>query len=207
MKNKIFILIGLVVCFVGCDYPHFIEFDETEITGKIYYAVNPIDSNDSVLCLTGITSVVVKSEDFEYLSYLEELLTKAINDPYNFSVIYQHDGKVECHSDFDDSAIFYVVKNGNFVSVMNQEKDSLLDSLLIYRSSDGKTTLSFHPYPRNEKFDEHSSHYYIYEGDYVSYYWKDDSPQPFIFDSISPMGDTLLCFDGALCPGIVSTEY
>lgn len=201
MKTKLFILIGLTACLIGCEqkYPVMYNVNETVIRGQLIYAANPFDASDSVLCLTDIIWLDIKTKDSCYLAYLDTLLFEGADGRTHR---HQKDNKVR-YEQVPDSLVFYSVRDGRFMSVMDETKHAVADSLVIthgylYPPKETTVTCTVYLFPRPE--DKKRPIEDIYLGDYVSYDEKDYGPQPLIFDTISPSGEKILCVDGTYGP-------
>ena len=204
MKPKFFILIGLTACLIGCEhereYPNMYFANETVIRGQLIYAVNPFDASDSVLCITDIIWLDIKTKDTCYLAYLDTLLFENADGRAHR---HQSDNKVR-YEQVPDSLVFHVVRDNRFMSVMNDTKRTVADSLVItyqYLYPPKETTstclviLASRPNDKQNPPIED-----IYWGDYVSYKEKDYGQQPLVFDTISPSGEKILCVDGTYGP-------
>ena len=202
MKTKLFILIGLTACLIGCEHKYHVMYstNETVIRGQLIYAANPFDASDSVLCLTDIIWLDIKTKDTCYLAYLDTLLFEGADGRTHR---HQSDNKVR-YEQVPDSLVFHVVKDGCFMSVMDDVKRTVSDSLVIayqYLCPPKETTstclviLASRPNDKQNPPIED-----IYLGDYVSYKEKDYGQQPLVFDTISPSGEKILCVDGTYGP-------
>ena len=207
MKTKFYILIGLIACFAGCEhkYPVMYSTNETVIRGQLTYTANPFDLSDSVLCITDIIWLDIKTKDTGYLAYLDTLL---FGDSDGRSHRHQSNGLVN-YEQVPDSLVFYVVRDNRFMSVMNDTKRTAADSLVItyqYLYPPKETTstclviLASRP---NDKQNPPIEDLYL--GDYVSYKEKDYGQQLLVFDTISPSGEKILCIDGTYGPTFWST--
>ncbi len=212
MKCRIILLCTILSLLAGCgekpeqpEYPSNGGVDETEIVGQLHFAVNPFDTSDSVLCLHNIQTLVIATHDSNYLNYLDEVThAKRYNDPLPPKYHELHGDYHAGYRDFPESSLFYVVKDGAFVSLMNDTKTCLIDSLtFVYTIKFGTNTkerncvLYTSLRPLDYKGSQHDGKFHIFLEDYVAYGGRDfDDDCPLVFDKISPVGDTILCING-----------
>ena len=208
MKNKLIILFGLVICFADCEreyyHPDMYPANETVIRGQLIYKANPFDTSDSVLCLTDVIWLDIKTKDTSYLAYLDTLLFGGIEGRSH-----RHkSGDLQSYEQIPDSFVFYIIKNDSYMSVMDEAKQSIADSLVVtfqylYPPKEKTSTcviiLTQRPDDKQRHIDD------VYLGDYVSYDEKDYGPQPLIFDSVTPEGRTIFCVDGTYGPAFGAT--
>ena len=209
MKPKLFIIALAATMLMACQQsdPGFDKIDQTQIMGQFTCVLNPFDSNDSVLCLTDIQSVDIVTNDSAYITTLERMLAEATGGIDRYPQTYQFYGIVH-YGIFPDSMIFYIVKENGLISLVDDDKRSLKDSLEITVNTlwgnvrTRSETIYLYPRPEDNQRPPISD---IFLDDYVEYRGKDNGPQPLIFDSVTPEGKTILCVDGTYGPFFCST--
>ena len=211
MNKGYFFLLLLIwsIVFVSCrssnspDWPNNGEINRSDIWGEIHYVANPFDEiMDSVLCLKNVQHLICYTYTDEYFEKVTEILSHYEGHfeqdpapaPRNNNHIYFHPSS---------NMLFYPIRNGHFISIVDTVTGNKLDSLQLAVSNnigsslvESLTTLFLTWRPTPTDNDSH----HIYMGDYVIFNGNDNMIPPFISDSITPKGDIIVCFEGRQGP-------
>lgn len=222
MKNYIYILSLLFFGLFSCStiQPDTTQedsnipnpwIDNTHILGKLNYVVNPFNEMDSVLCLSDIQEIVIKTADYDYYTYLMEILGKygKVDDSDSWPQQYH----VTCYPKSD--VICYIMQKESFISIMTPDFTDKVNyiqysaTINVGYSKYKTITCTIYPYFNNCGNDEFSREFYL--GDYVTYTWKDYSRERFIYviDTMN-LSEGLsegLCFEGLYGPVYTYTYH
>lgn len=222
MKNYIYILSFLFFGLFSCSTNNIIDeqedpnipnpwIDNTHILGKLNYVVNPFNEMDSVLCLSDIQEIVIKTADYDYYTYLMEKLGKygKVDDLDSWPPQYH----VNCYPKSD--VICYIMQKESFISIMALDFTDKVNyiqwsaTINVGYSKYKTITCTIYPYFNNCGNDEFSRKFYL--GDYVTYTWKDYSRERFIYviDTMN-LSEGLsegLCFEGLYGPVYTYTYH
>lgn len=218
MKNYIYILSFLFFGLFSCstNQPDTTQedpnipnpwIDNTHILGKLNYVVNPFNEMDSVLCLSDIQEIVIKTADYDYYTYLMKKLGKygKVDDLDSWPPQYQ----VNCYPKSD--VICYIMQKESFISIMTLDFTDKVNyiqwsaTINVGYSKYKTITCTIYPYFNNCGNDEFSREFYL--GDYVTYTWKDYSRERFIYVIDTMNLSEGLCFEGLYGPVYTYTYH
>ncbi len=189
MKKTLISLMCVVICLLctSCPSPHhFIEYDESNICGKLCYIVNPFDLKDTIVCINNVI-IHCTMHDKEYCSSVRELLSMYGGE---MSDCQSHQSTTLHRWGFlaNKEQCFFPTCNGQFISLMNTKKGVMADSInLSYRN------VTIYTKQRTKGNNDESK---LYMGDFVRFRGNDYMKPKFITDSITTAGERIVCFDG-----------
>ena len=196
MKKTLIPLMGIVFCVLCTSCPHhFIYLDESDISGKLCYAVNPFDPEDTIICIKNVY-ISFTCHDQEYCSATRELLSQ-FEGTLTDCRFHQYDVN-DHHWEFISSKemCFYPTCNGQFISMIDSETGILADSInLLYRD----VTIY-----KKQRAKENNDESKLYMGDFVFFLGSDYMKPKFITDSVTPIGEKIVCFDGHNGPSLTA---
>ena len=187
-KTLIFLLMGIAICLLCTSCPHhFIEYDESRVSGELCYAVNPFKPEDTVICIRNVY-VLFNCYNQEYCSDTRDLLSLVDGE---MSDCKSHQCDADLHRwNFlaNKEQCFYPIYNGQFISLIDTETGRLIDSInLSYRD------MTIYTKQRVKGNNDGSK---LHMGDFVRFQGSDYMKPKFITDSITPAGERIVCIDG-----------
>lgn len=187
---KVILLLLLGVTLVACErhYPTIEPESESYINGQLCYMANPlIPDIDTILCIDNIY-VAFHVNNYEYCSYTRELLShfvgKLTECPFHeASDINYH------HWEFcaNKGQYIYPIFNGEFVSLIDSNTGMIADSVIL----NGRTI-----YPKQERNNKPIIWNQFYKEDFICFNGNDHMMPKLITDTVTPFGDTIVCYDG-----------
>ena len=218
MKKVLFALcvIGLMAGLCGCEkrggdnnpdtpesqtpitYSH-----STFINGQLCYLPNPFSPEvDTILCIRN-AYLFFNVNNKEYCSYVRDLLSTFGGD---LSECRFHSYDLEHQWEFVPlkEQYFYPVRNGHFISLVDQDKGILSDSIYLSAESVNQrgTPVMVTVYTSEREGELSEDALQLYMNDNAMFQGNDFMSPKFISDTIIPSGERIVCFDGQYGPFI-----
>lgn len=162
--------------------------DASDINGQLNYVANPFSpETDTILCLNNVY-IGFEGYNYEYCSYVRNLLSQ---NGGKFTDCMSHESNVHQQHSWEYLAeserCFYPIYKGEFVSVIDSNTGLIADSIIL----NDRTV-----YPKRKRKGDNDRVIRFYMGDFVRFQGSDFMKPKFITDSITSVGDTIVCFDG-----------
>lgn len=188
--SKVILLLLMGVMLAACERrgdPRMYPEDASNINGQLCYMPNPFSpETDTILCLNNVY-IGFEGYNYEYCSYVRNLLSqnggKFTACPHNQRDRSEHYWEYLAES----KRCFYPICKGEFVSLIDSKTGLIADSIIL-----NERTI----YPKRKRNRDNDRVIRFYMGEFVHFQGSDDMKPKFITDSITSVGDTIVCFDG-----------